>query len=265
MTGDLDLKELLEFATEGEPPPVLGPAGVFRRADAIRRRRRVATGLAGVATVGVLVAAGLTITERPGGPRPDSDGSAFPAGPGPTTATSAPVAPSVLAPVSLLHTLRALLPAGLKTGKPVDDAYMAQLVITDGDGRTLVEVDVQPGYLSNDVKTPRSDLLDKFACATRDMGAGAKCSAETLPDQTRIVSVTGPADEPKAPAVRLRQIDLLTPGGGRVVATAWNAENPSRGPVTRAEPALDLLQLRQIATSNRWWAAPTSGPAGRPG
>jgi hypothetical protein len=248
VTGDLDLKELLEFAAGGEPPPVEGPAGVFRRADAIRRRRRVGTCLAGVATVGVLVAAGVTVTDRPGGPGP-----VFPAGPGPTAASSAPGAPSVLAPVSLLHTLRALLPAGLTTGKPVDDTYMARLVITDSGGRTLVEVDVQPGYLSNDRKTPRSDLLAKYDCATRDMGAGAKCSAETLPDQTRIVSVTGPADEPEAPAVRLRQVDLLTPGGGRVVVTAWNAENPSRGPVTRPEPALALQQLRQIAASDRWW------------
>jgi hypothetical protein len=167
--------------------------------------------------------------------------------------------------VSLLHTLQALLPSGLKTGKPVDDTYMARLVITDSGGRTLVEVDVQPGYLSNDHKTPRSDLLAKFTCATRDVGPGAKCSAETLPDQTRIVSVTGSADEPKAPAVRLRQIDLLTPGGGRVVVTAWNAENPSRGPVTRPEPALGLAQLRQIATSDRWWATPAGNPAGRPG
>jgi hypothetical protein len=158
--------------------------------------------------------------------------------------------------VSLLHTLRALLPSGLKTSKPVDDTYMAQLVITDSGGRTLVEIDVQPGYLSPNNKTSESDLLAMFTCATRDVGPGAKCSAETLPDRTRIVSVTGPADEPKAPAVRLRQVDLLTPGGGRVVATAWNAENPSRGPVTRPEPALGLQQLRQIATSGRWWAAP---------
>ena len=156
--------------------------------------------------------------------------------------------------MSLLHTLRALLPSGLTTSKPVDDPSMAQLVITDSGGRTLVEIDVQPGYLSANSKTSESDLLAMFTCATRDVGPGAKCSAETLPDQTRIVSVTGPADEPKAPAVRIRQVDLLTPGGGRVVATAWNAENPSRGPVTRPEPALGLQQLRQIATSGRWWA-----------
>jgi hypothetical protein len=255
VTGDLDLKELLEFAAEGEPPPVQGPAGVFRRADAIRRRRRMATCLAGVATVGVLVAAGVTVAGRTtGGPGPDGNGPALPASTGGTAPSATPVAPSVMAPVSLLHTLRALLPSGSKTSKPVDDTYMAQVVITDGGGRTLVEIDVQPGYLSSDQKTPQSDLLAKFTCATRDMAAGAQCSAETLPDQTRIVSVTGPADEPKAPAVRLRQVDLLTPGGGRVVATAWNAENPSRGPVTRPEPALGLPQLRAIATSGRWWA-----------
>ena len=256
MTSDLDLKELLEFAAEGEPPPVQGPAGVFRRADAIRRRRRVATCLAGVATVGVLVAAGVTVGGRTGGARPDSNGVAFPASTATTAASSAPVTPSVMAPVSLLQTLRGLLPSGSKTSRPVDDTYMAQVVITDGRGRTLVEIDVQPGYLSSDQKTPQSDLLAKFTCATRDIGPGAQCSAETLPDRTRIVSVSGSADEPKAPAVRLRQVDLLTPGGGRVVATAWNAENPSHGPVTRPEPALGLQQLRQIATSGRWWAAP---------
>src|SRR4051794_11252547 len=145
VTGDLDLKELLEFATEGEPPPAEGPAGVFRRADVIRRRRRAATALAGVATIGVLVTAGLTVTDRSGAPRPDANGAVVAGGPGTTAASSAPVTPSVLAPVSPLHTLRALLPSGLKTSKPVEQSTMAQLVITDSGGRTLVEVDVQPG------------------------------------------------------------------------------------------------------------------------
>jgi hypothetical protein len=257
VTGDLDLKGLLESAAEGEPPPVAGPAGVFQRADAIRRRRRwAATGLAGVMTFGVL-AAGVAITSGLGGAKPDGDGSALPAAPGTVAVTpsaSASVSPAALAPVSLLHTLRGLVPPGGKVRAVTDEANVAKLVITDDGGRTLVEVDAQPGFLTTDAKTPASALLGWFDCATRAVPAGAHCTAETLPDKTRLVTVTGPAGEPGAPEVRIRQVDLLTPGGGRLVATAWNAVNVKSGPVTRPEPALDLGQLRKIATSGRWWA-----------
>jgi hypothetical protein len=265
VTGDLDLKELLEFAAEDEPPPEAGPANVFRRADAIRHRHRVVTGLAGVATLGVLVAAGVTIVNL-SGRAPSGNGEiGVPAAPGTTASAAASAGPE--SPVTIL---RALLPAGVQAGSEVSRKEFAQLVVTDLGGRTLVEVNVEPDFVASAGKITQAELLSRYDCAKRAVPTGAHCSAQTLPDGTRIVSVAGPAGEPGAPDVARRQVELLTPAGGRVVVTASNAVNPQKGPVTRPEPGLDLGQLRQIAASGRWWTgrdspAPTRPSAGNAG
>ncbi|AGZ41628.1 hypothetical protein [Actinoplanes friuliensis] len=260
MTGEHHLRDLLEHATTHEPPPGAGTAEVFSRARSIQRRRRAGVGLAGAATLGVLVAAGVTWSGPAATPEP-TDGVA-PATAAPAGTPSAQ-ARTPLTATTALDTLRTLLPKGSRVSNEVARKGFASLVVKDAGGRTTVEVNVDPEFSTDAGKASPADLLDRYDCAKRTDPQGTECTAATRDDRTRIVSIDGPADEPGASEIVRRQVDVLGPDGQRVVVTVWNAVDVSSGEVTRPAPALTGAQLQEIATSKRWNTAPT-GEGGAP-
>nr|BFE73737.1 hypothetical protein GCM10020092_070380 [Actinoplanes digitatis] len=98
---------------------------MFGRARSMQRRRRVGAGVAGAATLGVLLV--VAVAARPGpAAGPDPEGGVAPAAPAPSTG-----APSPGTPATVLETLRTLLPPGAKTRDHESDDGFAGLVITD--------------------------------------------------------------------------------------------------------------------------------------
>ncbi|TXS41948.1 hypothetical protein [Streptomyces sp. OR43] len=132
----------------------------------------------------------------------------------------------------ILDRLTAQLPDGLEvkaSGKQETEA--AYVVVDDGRGRSLVQINVQP-----DMSDVEGDLF----------GAGT----EVLPDGTKVVTREGPGEK-GGEGVKMREVDTIRPDGLRVVISAFNTANQNEA-ATRAEPALTLAQLRKIATSKVW-------------
>ncbi|MFF9109323.1 hypothetical protein [Streptomyces sp. NPDC014805] len=128
--------------------------------------------------------------------------------------------------------LLALLPRQLKVvDKSGDDSDFAYAVVDDGKGRSLVQVNVQPG--SDDI---RGDLFGD--------------DDETLPDGTRVAVHQGPGEK-GGEGVVMWTVDTMRPDGFRVVISAFNSAT-QHDAATRATPALTVAQLRQIALSPRW-------------
>ncbi|SCL15213.1 hypothetical protein GA0070624_0653 [Micromonospora rhizosphaerae] len=261
MRGEHDIRGLLEFATADEPPPGAGPASVFRRARSIQRRRRLGVGLAGAAMLGVLLLAGVSLAGVGQSSERDEVSVPAPAAPGPTATTEGEHPRVPVAAAAVLETLRSLLPPGTRTSGAVAEQGFARLVITDAGGRTTLEVNVQPDFAASAGKATGASLLDRYDCAKRADPVGTRCAAASLLDETRVVSLEGAGGEPGAKGVTRRQVDILAPDGVRIVVTAWNAVDLKNGPATRPAPALDTRQLKEIAISSRWRAAPHGGTA----
>ncbi|MDC0771286.1 hypothetical protein [Streptomyces sp. HD] len=129
----------------------------------------------------------------------------------------------------ILDTLVPLLPKGAKVAdRGTDYSY---LVVDDGKGRSLVEIDVQHGM---------GDVADEL------FGD----DAETLPDGTLVTDRQDAGDKGVAGCVR-RTVDTLRTDGFRVAVSAYNADGPHASP-SRAKPALTVKQLREIALSPEW-------------
>ncbi|MEV7670836.1 hypothetical protein [Streptomyces sp. NPDC088752] len=153
----------------------------------------------------------------------------LPEPPRPTAPPSTPDEPSADA---LQSTLRSLLPREAKVKDKGGQSGYGYVVVDDGRGRSLVEINVQTGM---------ADV------AAHLHGIGAT----TLPDG-RLVGVTQEAAEKGGEGVVARTVDTLTPDGFRVVITTLNSDG-YRAPATRAEPALTVEQLKTIALSPKWW------------
>ncbi|MGW6742730.1 hypothetical protein ACWGDX_18750 [Streptomyces sp. NPDC055025] len=126
-----------------------------------------------------------------------------------------------------------LVPRGLKvTDRGGSGPEFGYVVVDDGAGRTLVQINVQPGS---------SDLADELFT-----------EATTLPDGTLLQTKKGPGDK-GVPGGVMWTADTLRPDGLRVVVSAFNAGD-QHGPPTRATPALTMKQLTAIATSPKWRA-----------
>ncbi|WP_418958343.1 hypothetical protein [Streptomyces tritici] len=134
-------------------------------------------------------------------------------------------------------TLRSLLPKGLKVVRTnADDGY-GYLVVDDGRGPSLVQVNVQP------------DMRD----VAHQLYAGD--GVETLPDGT-LVSLEKKPGEKGGKNVVWWSADTMRTDGFRVVISAFNtAAQHERA--TREEPALTLEQLKAMALSPKWKALPT--------
>ncbi|GAA3829626.1 hypothetical protein GCM10022403_073590 [Streptomyces coacervatus] len=143
---------------------------------------------------------------------------------GSDTAVAVPIAPM----------LRSLLPKRKFTVSEDsgDDSGFGYLVVDDGMGKSLVQVNVQ-----GDMSDVAGDLF----------GSGAK----TLPDGTKVAVHQEPSEKGGAGAV-MWTVDTLRSDGRRVVISELNSGAP-HDDATRRTPALSIEELRAIALSPKWW------------
>ncbi|MFF6805359.1 hypothetical protein [Streptomyces sp. NPDC012616] len=150
----------------------------------------------------------------------------------PSAAASASTRPAEMAGWLILRKLSLLLPSSLKrVSYGSQETGYGYMVVDDGKGRSLVQVNVQPGM---------SDVADEL------FGDGS----ETLKDGTRVAVRQGPGEKGGAGVV-MWTVDTLRKDGLRIVVSAFNAAEQNKA-ATRAEPALTIAQLRTIALSPRW-------------
>lgn len=154
-----------------------------------------------------------------------------PSKPGATPRHSPPQRPRISGS-AVSKTLASLLPEGLHvTAKGGQESEYAYLVVDDGKGASMVQINVQPGM---------SDVEGQL------FGSGF----ESLPDGTKVATKEGVGDD-KGLGLVMRTADTIRPGGLRVVVSAFNSGSQLTPP-TRDAPALTLAQLKAIATSAKW-------------
>ncbi|MFG2778853.1 hypothetical protein ACGFY7_13540 [Streptomyces prunicolor] len=147
----------------------------------------------------------------------------------PTTPSSS----STGAAVSVTSTLRTLLPKGLtvsEAGDPGDTGF-GYVVVDDGKGKTLVQVNVQA-----DMADVEGELFGS--------------DAEVLSDGTKVATHQGPGEK-GGTGVVMWTVDTMRPDGSRVVVSAFNSGAQDTA-ATRKSPALTIKQLREIALSPKW-------------
>ncbi|MEU1592973.1 hypothetical protein ABZ468_08930 [Streptomyces sp. NPDC005708] len=133
---------------------------------------------------------------------------------------------------SVSKTLVSLLPKGLEAvSKSRADAEFGYVVLDDGKGASLVQVNVQPDM---------SDVEGQL------FGDGAT----TLPDGTKVATRQGPGEK-GGQGVVMWTVDTIRPGGFRVVISAFNS-GAQYTSATRTAPVLTMKQLEAIATSAKW-------------
>jgi hypothetical protein len=150
----------------------------------------------------------------------------------PRAPTAAPAQPSGIDGRAVTSTLVSLLPKGVKVvAKSGPDSGYAYVVVDDGKGRSLVQINVQPNM---------SDVEDQL------FGA----DAETLADGTKVVTHKEPGEKGGAGVV-MWTADTIRTDGFRVVISAFNSGSQVTA-ATRTTPALTTKQLRAIALSAKW-------------
>jgi hypothetical protein len=132
-------------------------------------------------------------------------------------------------------TLTGLLPADVKIASHSSDGddEFAYVVVDDGKGQSLVQINVQPGMGAQHI-------------VKQLYGTGS----ETLSDGTRVAERQGPGEKGGAGVV-MWTVDTLRPDGLRVVISAFNSGTQHTA-ATRTAPALTMKQLRTIALSPKW-------------
>ncbi|MFC8808326.1 hypothetical protein ACFU5D_22245 [Streptomyces anthocyanicus] len=134
---------------------------------------------------------------------------------------------------SVGDTLAALLPRKLDVvSRGGQESEYAYVVVDDGRGRSLVQINVQHGMA--------------------DVAGQLYADGETLPDGTRVATRQGPGEKAGSGVV-MWTVDTLRPGpaGFRVVISAFNTGDQNKD-ATRDAPALTMEQLRKIALSGEW-------------
>ncbi|MEU0601097.1 hypothetical protein ABZ484_23080 [Streptomyces sp. NPDC006393] len=134
---------------------------------------------------------------------------------------------------SVPATLARLVPHGLKvvSRSRSDDYEFGYVVVDDGRGKSLVQINVQP-----DMRDVEGELF----------GAGSR----TLPDGTKVVRRKQEGEKGIAGIV-MWTVDTIRPDGRRVVISAFNS-GAQNTPATRQAPALTMNQLEAIATDPKW-------------
>ncbi|MEV8123066.1 hypothetical protein AB0P07_02900 [Streptomyces sp. NPDC085944] len=155
----------------------------------------------------------------------------------PTPSASAGAAeeerPPAVSGEDITETLAGLLPAGLDVVKKGgQDTEYSYVVVDDGRGASLVQVNVQHGM--------------------NDVAGQLYASGETLSDGTRLATHQGVGDD-RVPGVVMWTVDTMRPGddGFRVVISEFN-NGSAHGRPTREAPALTMDQLRKVALSEEW-------------
>jgi hypothetical protein len=141
--------------------------------------------------------------------------------------------PAATPTVPVAPTLKSLLPKGLAVSEDSGaEPGFGYLVLDDGKGRSLVQVNVQTGM---------ADVADDL------FGSGAT----TLPDGTKVAVHQGPGEKGGAGVV-MWTVDTLRTDGSRVVISAFNSGAQDTA-ATRKAPVLTIGQLRKIALSPKWF------------
>ncbi|MFC8222677.1 hypothetical protein ACFUTY_31450 [Streptomyces sp. NPDC057362] len=159
--------------------------------------------------------------------------AATPLRPTPSAAAPEKERPPAVSGKDITETLVGLLPAGLDVVKKGgQDTEYSYVVVDDGRGASLVQVNVQHG-------------MD-------DVAGQLYASGETLSDGTRVATRQGVGDD-RVPGVLMWTVDTMRPGddGFRVVISEFN-NGSAHGRPTREAPALTMDQLREIALSEEW-------------
>ncbi|MYW70322.1 hypothetical protein GTY65_40680 [Streptomyces sp. SID8379] len=134
---------------------------------------------------------------------------------------------------SILKNLKSLLPDRVKVkDQGGQEAGYAYVVVDDGKGATLVQINVQPK-----MKDVESQLF----------GSGA----EELPDGTKVATRKGDGDDKGGAGIVMWTADTLRPDGLRVVVSAFNSGAQNKD-ATRPEPALTMAELKAVALSGKW-------------
>ncbi|MFF1731705.1 hypothetical protein [Streptomyces sp. NPDC058247] len=142
-----------------------------------------------------------------------------------------PLAPQAAGGETILKDLTSLLPKSAKVTTRHGEDGFAYIVVNDGKGASLVQINVQPNM---------SDVEGEL------FGSGA----QTLPDGTKVVTHQGPGEK-GGQGVVMWTVDTLRKDGLHVVISAFNSGTQNT-PATRTTPALTMTQLKAIATSERW-------------
>ncbi|WP_353943264.1 hypothetical protein ABII15_17515 [Streptomyces sp. HUAS MG91] len=134
---------------------------------------------------------------------------------------------------SILRKLEALLPGRVKvTDEGGQDAEYAYVVVDDGKGASLVQINVQPNM---------KDVEDQL------FGSGA----EVRPDGTKVVTREGDGDGKGGAGIVMWTADTIRPDGLRVAVSAFNSGAQNKD-ADRSEPALTMAELKAIALSGKW-------------
>ncbi|MDN3269894.1 hypothetical protein [Streptomyces sp. MA15] len=154
---------------------------------------------------------------------------AMPRSPKPSVTGQAP--PAGMPGRAIADTLAGLLPDGLTViAEGGQESGYAHLVVDDGKGGSLVQINVQPGM--------------------GDVAGALFGDAGTRPDGTLVTTRKSPGEKGGAGVV-MWTADTLRPDGLRVVVSAFNTAAQHED-ATRDAPALTLGQLREIALSTEW-------------
>ncbi|MFJ1868138.1 hypothetical protein ACIOD1_26340 [Streptomyces sp. NPDC088097] len=130
--------------------------------------------------------------------------------------------------------LESLVPkSGITVLRRAGQPGYGSLVLDDGKGASLVQVNVQEGM---------GELLKD-----RMEGPGAV----VLPDGTRVLAEQK-SGEKGGSGVVWWSVDTLRPDGRRVVVSAFNTGDQSKA-ATRARPILTMEQIRAIALDPKWF------------
>lgn len=158
---------------------------------------------------------------------------AIPEAPKPTRSAAPRPARPTVSGNAIGDTLTTLLPGKLDVvARGGQESEYAYVVVDDGRGRSLVQINVQYG-----------------------MGDGAGplyAGGEILPDGTRVVTRQEPGEKAGAGVV-MWTVDTLrpSPAGLRVVISAFNTGDQNED-ATRDAPALSMEQLRKLALAKQW-------------
>lgn len=145
-------------------------------------------------------------------------------------------APPQITGNGVTDTLRGLMPKGLTVVDKGGEGEFGFVVVDDGKGKSLVQINVQYGM---------DDVADDL------FGSG---DVTTLPDG-RKVKLTRQPGEKGGEGVVWWTADTMTKDGFRVVVGAFNT-GAQHEAATRAEPALTMEQLKAIALDPKWAKLP---------
>ncbi|WP_436771838.1 hypothetical protein [Yinghuangia sp. YIM S09857] len=140
----------------------------------------------------------------------------------------------------ILGLLKMFAPPGAAISDEFAQTGNASFIVDDGKGRSALGVNVQ------------RDMTAALGPAHNCEALGREstfCEAETLADGTRVLLLKRPSE--KGGDAVVWTADLLRPDGFRVVASSINSYAEAAEP-TRTAPALDLAQLRELVTDQRW-------------